>query len=87
MSSSYKQTRISRDEARKFAEWLFLNNDFELLSTLSAPQIQRYYKIDTGKLVQHKFINDQFKKWTVIDGNVYKISEPWTHPQTDYPQK
>ena len=75
------QHRITREQAKEFAKWLFISQDFnEMLQTTSEAIRLKYFN-HSGVLVSRRFVDDQFNRWIPIDNDVYKISEPWTHPK------
>ena len=81
MSDRVKPQRITREQARRFAQWFFNEQDHELISKYSSNTIRKYFRIDTGILVSTKFIDEQFHRWIVINNQLYRIDQPWTHPK------
>ena len=79
--SKPKQHRISRQEAKEFAHWLFIDQNMERLLDMTSEQIRLLYHKQSGIIVSKRFIEDQFDRWIVINNNVYKKNEPWTHPK------
>ena len=88
MSDYVKRPRITKEQARKFVNWFYLEQDHDLLSKYSSSTIQNYFRRDTGIRVSEKFIDEQFHRWIVINNELFRRDQPWTHPKlTDSVQK
>ena len=83
MSNNNKQHRITRQQAKDFAKWMFLHEDFDEMLSTTAETIRKNYYRDSGILVSRRFVEDQFKRWTVINDDVFEINKPWTHPKNN----
>ena len=88
MSDYMKPRRITREQARKFAQWLYLEQDYELISKYSSNTIRRYFERDSGILVSSSFVDENIHRWIVINNQLFRRDQPWTHPKlTDSVQK
>ena len=75
-----RKQRITRDQARKYAEWRLSDRIIGDAEDMTYPQIQKAFYLDTGINISLTFILEQHGRWIKINDCVYKTSEPWTHP-------
>lgn len=84
MSDNNSKHRITQKQAKEFAKWLFLYQDFdEMLETTSEAIREKYFR-HSGIAVSRRFVDDQFDRWIIIDDDVYDINKPWTHPENNF---
>ena len=81
MSKNLRKQRLNNKQVYDYANWYFNNND-ENMKLYTAGKVQQMYKEEFNIIVSTTFINEQRKRWIIIDGKLYDKNKPWTFPKS-----
>ena len=75
-----RKKRATNEVIRNFVKWCFEKNAFD---NYTNGRIRQMYFDEKGIDLTTSTINNQKKRWIVIDGKIYDVNKPYLMPKKD----
>ena len=75
-----RKKRATNEMIREFAKWCFVNEVFDKYTN---GKIRQMYINEKGVDLTTSTINNQRKRWIIIDGELYDKNKPWLLPKKE----
>ena len=75
-----RKKRATNEMIREFAKWCFVNEVFDKYTN---GKIRQMYINEKGVDLTTSTINNQRKRWVIIDGDLYDKNKTWLLPKKE----
>ena len=75
-----RKKRATNDMIKEFAKWCFVNEVFDKYTN---GKIRQMYIEEKGVELTTSTINNQRKRWIMIDGELYDKNKTWLIPKNE----